>query len=39
MYYFSLVLVIHYDQSRISHKVLFESDYPMVTPVDWLADF
>jgi predicted TIM-barrel fold metal-dependent hydrolase len=31
--------VIHYAQSRISHKVLFGSDYPMVTPEEWLADF
>lgn len=31
--------VIHYAKSRITDSVLFGSDYPMVTPEEWLADF
>ncbi|WP_238387041.1 amidohydrolase family protein [Natrialba swarupiae] len=31
--------VIQYAKSRISHKVLFGSDYPVVTPEDWLDGF
>ncbi|MGQ4557126.1 amidohydrolase family protein [Halobellus sp. GM3] len=31
--------VIHYAKSRITDKVLFGSDYPMVTPKTWLEDF
>jgi predicted TIM-barrel fold metal-dependent hydrolase len=36
--YFSPTLV-QYANSRIKHKVLFGSDYPLITPDRWLADF
>jgi predicted TIM-barrel fold metal-dependent hydrolase len=36
--YFSPTLV-QYANSRLKHKVLFGSDYPLITPDRWLADF
>jgi hypothetical protein len=36
--YFSPTL-IQYANSLLKHKVLFGSDYPMLTPDRWLADF
>ena len=36
--YFSPTLV-QYANSLLKHKVLFGSDYPMLTPDRWLADF
>lgn len=36
--YFSSTL-IQYANSLLKHKVLFGSDYPLITPDRWLADF
>jgi predicted TIM-barrel fold metal-dependent hydrolase len=36
--YFSPTLV-QYANSRLKHKVLFGSDYPLITPDRWLKDF
>jgi len=36
--YFSATL-IQYTNSLLKHKVLFGSDYPLLTPDRWLADF
>ncbi len=36
--YFPLILV-HYANSLLKHKVLFGSDYPALTPDRWLAEF
>jgi predicted TIM-barrel fold metal-dependent hydrolase len=36
--YFSPTLV-QYANSLLKHKVLFGSDYPLLTPDRWLADF
>jgi predicted TIM-barrel fold metal-dependent hydrolase len=36
--YFSATL-IQYTNSLLKHKVLFGSDYPLITPDRWLADF
>src|ERR1700751_2867297 len=36
--YFSPTLV-QYANSRLKHKVLFGSDYPLITPDRWLSDF
>ncbi len=36
--YFSPTL-IQYANTRLRHKVLFGSDYPLLTPDRWLADF
>ena len=36
--YFSPTLV-QYANTLLKHKVLFGSDYPMITPDRWLADF
>ncbi len=36
--YFSPVL-IQYANTLLKHKVLFGSDYPLITPDRWLADF
>jgi predicted TIM-barrel fold metal-dependent hydrolase len=36
--YFSPTLV-QYANTQLKHKVLFGSDYPMLTPDRWLADF
>ena len=36
--YFSATLV-QYANSLLKHKVLFGSDYPLLTPDRWLADF
>lgn len=31
--------LVHYANSLLKHKVLFGSDYPVITPDRWLADF
>ncbi len=31
--------LIHYANTLLKHKVLFGSDYPLITPDRWLADF
>jgi uncharacterized protein len=36
--YFPEILV-QYINTRLSHKMLFGSDYPLITPDRWLADF
>jgi len=36
--YFSPVL-IQYANTQLKHKMLFGSDYPLITPDRWLADF
>ena len=36
--YFSPTLV-QYANTLLKHKVLFGSDYPLLTPDRWLADF
>jgi predicted TIM-barrel fold metal-dependent hydrolase len=36
--YFPPILV-HYANSLLRHKVLFGSDYPVITPDRWLSDF
>ncbi|MDP6175389.1 MAG: amidohydrolase family protein, partial [Rhodospirillales bacterium] len=36
--YFPPILV-HYANSLLKHKVLFGSDYPVITPDRWLSDF
>jgi predicted TIM-barrel fold metal-dependent hydrolase len=36
--YFSATLV-QYSNSLLKHKVLFGSDYPLLTPERWMADF
>jgi predicted TIM-barrel fold metal-dependent hydrolase len=30
---------VHYADTLLADKVLFGSDFPMVTPDQWLADF
>jgi predicted TIM-barrel fold metal-dependent hydrolase len=32
-------ILIQYTNTRTSHKMLFGSDYPLITPDRWLADF
>ena len=36
--YFPPILV-HYSNSLLRNKVLFGSDYPVITPDRWLSDF
>src|SRR5258708_7359055 len=31
--------LVQYANTLLKHKVLFGSDYPLITPVRWLADF
>jgi predicted TIM-barrel fold metal-dependent hydrolase len=31
--------LVHYANTLLKHKVLFGSDYPLITPDRWLADF
>ena len=31
--------LIQYSNSLLKHKVLFGSDYPLLTPERWMADF
>jgi predicted TIM-barrel fold metal-dependent hydrolase len=31
--------LVHYAEKLLSHKMLFGSDYPVITPDRWLADF
>ncbi|HEY2657485.1 MAG TPA: amidohydrolase family protein, partial [Solirubrobacteraceae bacterium] len=32
-------ILVQYINTRLSHKMLFGSDYPLITPDRWLADF
>ena len=32
-------ILIRYTNTRLKHKMLFGSDYPLITPDRWLADF
>ncbi|MBO0873335.1 MAG: amidohydrolase family protein, partial [Pseudonocardia sp.] len=32
-------LLVRYANSLLKHKVLFGSDYPLITPDRWLSDF
>ncbi|HWG78639.1 MAG TPA: amidohydrolase family protein, partial [Stellaceae bacterium] len=31
--------LVHYANTQLKHKMLFGSDYPLITPDRWLADF
>ena len=31
--------LVHYANILLKHKMLFGSDYPLITPDRWLADF
>jgi predicted TIM-barrel fold metal-dependent hydrolase len=31
--------LVHYANTQLKHKVLFGTDYPLITPERWLADF
>jgi predicted TIM-barrel fold metal-dependent hydrolase len=30
---------VHYANTQLKHKVLFGTDYPLLTPERWLKDF
>jgi predicted TIM-barrel fold metal-dependent hydrolase len=31
--------LVHYANTQLKHKILFGSDFPLITPDRWLADF
>jgi len=33
------IQLVQYANTLLKHKVLFGSDYPLITPDRWLADF